>query len=37
MNEEEARLQSERVARETEDRALAEALAASAREGAGGV
>lgn len=36
MNEEEARLQSERVARETEDRALAEALAASAREGGGG-
>lgn len=32
LNEEEARLQSERMA---EDRALAEALAASAKEGAG--
>ncbi|KAG0726100.1 Protein DDI1 2 [Chionoecetes opilio] len=35
-NEEEARLQSEKVARETEDRALAEALAASAKESTDG-
>ncbi|KAK8728180.1 hypothetical protein OTU49_009152 [Cherax quadricarinatus] len=34
LSEEEARRQSERAAKESEDRALAEALAASAREGA---
>lgn len=35
-NEEELRRESERVAKEAEDRALAEALAASARDGAAG-